>query len=125
MEVALKAGWRKVKGSTCRNGGSFYGHRMVKNDDYAITPLYDERGIIAGIQVNVRTLDGHLLMIINKSDIENVSKIQSLKSELFATPNPYKFDDVPDYLDNNIESHPIYSLTTYFVDPSKSQFLRT
>lgn len=49
--------------------------------------------------------------------------MQVLKSELFATSNPYKFNEVPDYLDNTIESHPIYSLTTYFVDPSKSKFL--
>jgi len=67
---------------------------MVKNDDYTITPLYDVHGIIAGVQVNV------------------------LKSELFATSNPYKFDDVSDYLDNSIESHHIYSLTTYFVVPT-------
>lgn len=53
VESALKGGWRKVKGSTCQNGGKFYGHRMVKNDDYAVTPLYDEHGIIAGVQVNV------------------------------------------------------------------------
>lgn len=45
--------------------------------------------------------------------------MQVLKSELFATSNPYKFDEVPDYLDNSIEKHPAYSLTTYFVKPSK------
>lgn len=94
VELALKSGWRKVKGSTCKNNGKFNGHRMVKNNDYAITPLYDEKGTISGIQVN------------------------ALKSELFATPNPYKFNEVPDYLDNSIEGHPIYSLTTYFMDPT-------
>jgi len=29
---------------------------MVKNDDYAITPLFDEKGIIAGLQVNVSVI---------------------------------------------------------------------
>ncbi|KAJ6638358.1 hypothetical protein Bhyg_11093 [Pseudolycoriella hygida] len=94
VESALNSGWRKVEGSTCHNNGAFNGFRMVKKDDYALTPLYDDHGIIAGIQVNV------------------------LKSELFATPNQYKYDEVSDYLDNSIENHPIYSLTTYFVDPS-------
>ncbi|KAJ6643679.1 hypothetical protein Bhyg_08643, partial [Pseudolycoriella hygida] len=94
VESALKSGWRKVKGSTCHNKGAFNGFRMVKKDNYAVTPLYDDHGIIAGVQVNV------------------------LKSELFATPNPYKYNEVSDYLDNSIESHPVYSLTTYFVDPT-------
>lgn len=53
VDSALKRGWRKVHGSTCLNGGKFFGHRMVKENDYALTPLYDEKGIIAGIQVNV------------------------------------------------------------------------
>ncbi|XP_037038839.1 uncharacterized protein LOC119076283 isoform X1 [Bradysia coprophila] len=94
VESALKNGWRKIEGSTCRNGGKFFGYRMVKGNDYAVTPLYDEKGIIAGVQVN------------------------ALKSELFATKNPYKFDEVPDYLDNTIEGHPIYSTTAYFVNPT-------
>lgn len=53
VQLALNSGWRRVKGSTCENNGKFYGYRLVKNDDYAITPLYDELGTIAGIQVNV------------------------------------------------------------------------
>lgn len=53
VKLALNSGWRKVKGSTCKNDGKFSGHRMVKNNDYALTPLYDKHGTIAGIQVNV------------------------------------------------------------------------
>lgn len=49
------------------------------------------------------------------------SEIQALKSELFANPNPYKFDEVPDFLDNSIESHSIYSTTAYFVNPSNTK----
>lgn len=58
VESALKSGWRKIEGSKCRNGGKFFGHRMVKGNDYAVTPLYDKKGTIAGVQMNVSANNG-------------------------------------------------------------------
>lgn len=69
VDNALKSGWRKVKGSTCRNGGKFYGHRMVKNDDYSVTPLYDEHGIIAGVQVNVSAMHYYVRQTVMSSEL--------------------------------------------------------
>ncbi len=64
MELALNNGWRKVKGYTCENDGKFNGYRMVKNDNYAITPLYDEKGTISGVQVNVSHLSDTIIGLV-------------------------------------------------------------
>ncbi len=37
---------------------------MVKNDDYAITPLYDEQGTISGVQVNVSHLNDTIIGLV-------------------------------------------------------------
>lgn len=42
-----------------------------------------------------------------------------MKKELFSVPNPFEFDEVPDYLDNEIEGRPVYSLTFYYINPRK------
>lgn len=64
VDSALESGWRKIDGSTCRNGGRFFGQRMAKGDDYAVTPLYDAKGTIAGIQVNVSKVQPRVFLLL-------------------------------------------------------------
>jgi len=93
-EEAVDGGWEKLS-TNCTNDNKFNGFRYMLGEDPGITLLYDENGIIAGIQMNL------------------------IKSEVLSPKNTYKYDQVSMFQTTNIKGKDVFTLTAYFVNPSK------
>jgi len=90
---AEREGWSSMSNGDCSNGGSFNGHRYIFGDDTSLSLLYDNSGIIAGLQMNL------------------------LKAEIVLEPNSYEFENVAMFVSNTVKNQSAYSLTAYFVPP--------
>jgi len=90
---AESQGWTKAS-TDCQNGGTFHGNRYFYKGDYTMAILYDINGVVAGIQMILK------------------------KSEIVTSANKFNYAAVPMFQSETLNSNDVYTLTTYFVQPS-------
>jgi len=95
--AAEKDGWvRLTTGEDCTNGGTYNGFRYIsKSGDQSLILMYDVKGVIAGVQMNI------------------------LKSEVEVANNPYKFNEISMFTSGKINGKDVFTTTAYFYEPSK------
>jgi len=89
----MDATWINISGQDCTNGGKFNGFRYIKDGDYTMVLLFDNKGSIAGIQMTLA------------------------KSQILTSNNNFNYANVPMFQSETLNSQDVYTLTTYFVDP--------